>query len=82
MSGQRRFRAANACAIRASGLAQIGQFWRLQLCVAIACSWQREEQSVRQRFYRRYWPLPGDIRLPGRLVGGSRLRAGWDDRGV
>ncbi len=41
----RRFCVADACAICASGLAQIGQFWGPQLRQAIACRrqrWQRE----------------------------------------
>jgi hypothetical protein len=55
----RRFRVADASAIRASGLTQIGQFWSPRLRVAIARSWQR-------------WQREEYFGAPGRAGGTSR----------
>ena len=79
-----RLRAADDRAIRASGLAQIGQFRRPQLRVAIACRWQRwqrEEQSVRQCWQAALAATRATSRLTGGL-GGRHPRAGWNDRGA
>ena len=74
---ERRFRAADARALWASGLAQIGQFRRPQLRVAIAYGWQRwqrEEQSVRQ-----CWQAAPAVTkaTPGCLTGGWAVATRW-----
>ncbi len=76
---RRRFRAADARAIRASGLAQIGQFGGPQLRVAIACRWpcwQREERLGAPVVAGGAGRYQGGIRLPGRRAG-RWSPAGW-----